>query len=338
MFDETPIIVWSEGYGWQRVTLAKIARLKGLLVGTEGSGWLLGNRESLKLAQEQVQIVIPTYPTINWKILQPTKDVFDAEQLRRVIRLWKSKGFQVILPGILPGQIGDLPDWLLNDNYSATELEEFITFYVLSVVNTALEEGVDTAVIISEPYLPRYRTNDYLYKRFGNNYKYVRLAILAIKSAHPDFKLIYNDTDNHAKTGLTTRLTKQILNENPEIDYVGIEGHLGDWVRFYDYSDIVSTLSGYTRSLIVTENDISLRGIDGNMSQKRLIQARAAYDFISAAKKAGATIFIFWGLDGNVSWLENALGQHDSYATMFDKNYQPMPYFYSICKAFLYDK
>ncbi|MGC8817763.1 MAG: endo-1,4-beta-xylanase [Candidatus Hadarchaeum sp.] len=49
-------------------------------------------------------------------------------------------------------------------------------------------------------------------------------------------------------------------------------------------------------------------------------------------------MFIFWGLDGNVSWLENALGQHDSYATMFDKNYQPMPYFYSICKAFLYDK
>ncbi len=341
-FDEstTPLMIAEQGengeWVWSEATLKNLAEEKGIQVGTEGSGWLLGNQNSLNLAHQEVEITIPTYPAINWKNLQPSKDSFDADGLRRIIQKWENNGFQVILPAILHVNPDDLPDWLINGNYSTAELEQLITNYVTQVVNVASGEGVSIGEITSEPYLPQYRTNDYFYNKFGN-YGYIRTAVLAAKKAQPDFKLIYNDTDNHSSSGLTTSLTKRILQENPEIDYVGVEGHLGDWVPFYSAQDVETTLKSYGRPIIITEHDIDLHGLSGDLAQKRLKQAQVGYDFITAAKKAGVKIFVFWGLDGNVSWLENSLGQNDSYGTMFDENGQPTPYFYSVCAALFKD-
>jgi GH35 family endo-1,4-beta-xylanase len=183
---------------------------------------------------------------------------------------------------------------------------------------------------------------DFFFDRV-HSYDYLSWAVEAAKKAQPTIQLYYNDTNNHAASGDTTILTKMIMRQYPQIDYVGVEGHIGRNIPFFTGDDIERTLVSYRRPIIVTEMDISLHGLPReDMAGLLSKQAKAGYEFISAARKAGVRIFIFWGLDDNVSWLSlpkswAGQGETDSDATMFDAAYRPRPYFYAVLAAFLQD-
>jgi GH35 family endo-1,4-beta-xylanase len=334
IFIPVTLFIYDKEADLWRLTLLRDADINDITVGTEGSGWLLSKSDSLKLAQEHVEIVIPTYPQINWKNLQPTQDKFDESKLRSIVKTWKEKGFKIILPSILSVRQTDLPDWFINGTYSDEEVNDFITNYVSQVIRISYEEGIESGIIVSEPFLPTHRTDDFFYSRF-KDYSYIRTAVLAAKQTQPKFRLIANDTDNHSNNGLTTKLTKRILLENPEIDYAGIEAHLGDWVKFPSTNDTTNTLTGYNRPLIISEHDINLTGLYGDLIQRLFEQAKQGQIFLTATRKSGVNIFIFWGLDGQVSWLKNSLGQTESYATLFDEFGNPTPYFYIVIEILL---
>ena len=321
---------------WNQLTLKDMTDKQGINVGTEGGGWLLGGGKpkSTQLAQSEVEIATPTYPSMSWKELQPSKDSpIDQEKFTKFIQEWRDLGFQLNLHPILPIFSSDLPDWLVNGNYSNAELQQYITDYVTQVVNLAAENGVNSGVIVNEAHLPGGQREDFFYSKL-NNYDYIRWAVLAAKKAQPTFKLIYNDTYNHSANGATTALTKQIIDANPEIDFVGVQGHLGDWVPlFYNKNDVTNTLLSYGKPVILTENDVNLHNQNGTNADLLMMQSKSEFEFISSARKANVKTFIFWGLDSNVSWLVNSLNETDSNATMFDASYQPRPYFYSTLAA-----
>lgn len=188
-------------------------------------------------------------------------------------------------------------------------------------------------MIVNEPYLHPYRQDDFLYKAFGNTYEYVKIiAESAREVTDGRFKLIVNDTDNHSRRGLTYNLTMNIVKIS-NADVVGVEGHLGDWVKFYPQSEVESTLSSFGRPVYITEFDVSQKGMRGD---KNFIQAQESQRFLRAALNSGVVEkIIFWGLTENSSWLEKALNQPEANPTPFIDPKTPKPLYYAILQVFL---
>ncbi|MFN3284453.1 MAG: endo-1,4-beta-xylanase, partial [Pseudothermotoga sp.] len=328
-----PLMIWDKEEGWRRVTLKTLRRLAGLNnIGTEGSGWLFGDSEASRLVSEQVDSV--TVSDFRWKDVEPIRGEFNFSSLDRQISKWASKGIQIRVQGVVDVGSWALPSWLKNGNYSREELEQIIRDHVTAVINYGKERGIREWVIIGEPYLLKYRQDDIFYRVF-QNYDYIEVAYQAAREADPSAVLIYNDTDNHTPYGLTTSLTRKIvtrLRDKKLLDAVGIEGHIGDWVRVPNENDVVNTLRSYEVPVLITEFDYNLKGVTEN---RYLEQAKVYGLFFRAALKAGVKDFTFWGLDDRNSWLEKSLHQPDADPAMFDANLNPKPAYYVINQVLL---
>lgn len=322
---------------WSAVSLKIMAKIIGINVGTEASGWLFGDKTAFNLAIEQVNKA--TISDVSWKTLQPTKNSpINFEGLDRQISLWAGTGVQLQgLSLVFPTSTYSMPNWLMNGSFNKQELSEILTNYITQVVTHGKEQGIHEWIVVNEPYLPKYRENDVFYKTFGD-YSYIQLAFEAARKADPSATLIFNDTDNHGQGGLTTALTKKIvldLKKDGLIDAVGIQAHMGDWVKVPDVNDLSKTLKSYEITIIVTEFDYNLTKIEGDESTRNKQQAIVYSNLVRAFLEMAVKNITFWGLDDKNSWLEINHISPNANPTMFDRQFKPKFAYYSTLKAML---
>jgi len=325
MVNGSPLAYRQKG-NWQSITIKMLADLQGLEIGSEP-------RITPNFYEQLNQVTGGVY----WNVIEPQqgiynfrnfdKEITDANKYGMTIR-----GHALIFPSALPA-------WLHDGSFSKDELREILVNHITKVVQYGKEKGVTEWVVVNEPYLHgSSRTDDIFYKAFGG-YEYIEIAFQAARSADSNALLIYNDTDNHSSTGITTGLTMEIvamLKQKNLVDAVGIQGHIGDWVPIYNQKDIEDTLKSYGLPVVVTEFDYNLTGVSGTEHERYEKQAQVYSDFLTAALNSNCKKFTFWGISDSDTWLLD-IGIKDGAPAIFDKNYRPKLAYYAVLKT-LFDR
>lgn len=321
---------------WEKVRMRDLGDLSGIKLGS----WFPWDSPDRVYSIYEEELHSATLDTgVYWPEVEPRQGYFDFDRLRKNAGRAQTSGYllrghALVFPSVSP-------EWLQNSNYSIEEMTQILINHVQRVVSYSQELGINEWVVVNEPYLSPYRTDDPFYRALGN-YDYITVAFQAARDANPSARLIYNDTDNHYSGGLTTSLTRQMvsrLREQGLIDAVGVQAHLGDWVPLptteRDKQDIIRTLVGYGLPVVVTELDVNLHNVSGTQEERYMLQAEVYQIFIDAALQAGVTEISFWGIDEGNSWLEVWSGQFDADATLFDRNLNPKPAYYAITQLLL---
>ena len=86
--------------------------------------------------------------------------------------------------------------------------------------------------------------------------------------------------------------------------------------------------------VFVTEMDVRISDLKGDLQSKLATQRRVYHDVISACvKEKGFTGVTFWGFTDAYSWINNQLGPDKP--LLFDEHYQPKPAYWGVMQALL---
>ena len=209
--------------------------------------------------------------------------------------------------------------------YSDEELLEILRHHVTQIVSR-YRNRIHQWVVVNEPFLRRYRENDIFYSRFA--YDYIETAFAAARSADPDALLLFNDTDNHLATSLTTELTRSIVNRlraRSLIDGVGAQMHLsGDDPP--DKQEVIDTFRSYGLPVYVTEFDVDMQNVEGSQSERMAIQALIYRDMLEACLESEVCVsFTVWGINDKHTWVEQTAGSAHPIPTPFNDELERKP-------------
>ena len=322
LINGTPLAFREKGH-WQSITIKMLADSQGLRIGSE-------NRITPDFYEQLNQMTVGIY----WSVIEPQQGVYNFDELDKSVADAKKhnmtiRGHALVFP---TSSSWTMPQWLKDNKFSKDDLRGILVEHVTKVVQHGKEKGVTEWVVVNEPYLKdSSRTDDIFYKAFGG-YEYIEIAFQAAREADPNALLIYNDTDNHSSIGMTTSLTRQIVNmlkEKKLIDAVGIQAHIGDWVPVYDPNDIEETLKSYGLPIVITEFDYNLIGVSGTEQERYEKQAKVYSDFMVAALNANCMEFTFWGISDSNTWLLD-IGITDGAPALFDTSYRPKMAYYAV--------
>ncbi|MGC9423841.1 endo-1,4-beta-xylanase [Vibrio sp.] len=344
-FDESgiPLLIAEQGkdgeWIWRNLN-SKIAADKanlnlGVLVGLYP-----GSPDFNKLQQIQKNYFNSALINVNWSNLQPNNEKIDYQAsgvdwsvnfAQRNMKGGLSLGLSLVWAA-------DAPAWLKNGNFSRDELIHIMADHIKEVM-TRYKEKVGAWVVVNEPYLPPYRTDDVFYKVIGSDY--IEIAFKAAREADPSATLIYNDTSNDVSNGLTTGHTKTIVNDLKSkglIDAVGLQMHL-DGAKPPDKQDLIATMRSYGVPVFITEFDVNMKDVRGTPEERAQKQAEIYSTVVEAAIESGVCndIFVFQVGDKYSVW-ENFPGygySPQADPTPFDDSFQPKPAYYALVKAIL---
>lgn len=329
LVNDTPL-AFRQKDDWHSITIKTLADLQGLKIGSEA-----------RITPNFYEQLNQATGSVYWSSIEPQRGIYNFDDFdKEVVDAKKHdmaiRGHALVFP---TSSSWTMPQWLKDGNFSKDELQNILVEHITKVVQRGKEIGVTEWVVVNEPYLKgSSRTDDIFYKAFGG-YEYIEIAFQAARNADPNALLIYNDTDNHSSTGMTTGLTKEIVNmlkEKNLIDAVGIQAHIGDWVPVYDTKDIEGTLKSYSVPVVITEFDYNLTGVTGTEQERYEKQAKVYSDFLVAALNADCKEFAFWGISDGKTWLFD-IGVTDGAPAIFDKSYRPKMAYYAVLRV-LFDR
>ncbi len=318
----------NDKWNWSVVTLRKLADKAGIEIGV----LLLSDQKTASIEAREFNLGILTF---GWN---------DHVDQNGTVKLrWPDAQFEVARKASMDTRFMHIvdsngtPEWV--NSFSRSELLEFTTD-VISKIMEHYGNQVSQYVVVNEPYIYPYRQEDPFYKILGSDY--ILTIFEEARKADADSLLIYNDTDNHMSSGMTTILTQKIvqsLKSKGLIDGVGVQMHLGftsELPTETDKDDIIQTLRAYGVPVHVTELDIDITDLPGSPDERYLKQAEMYRVVIESVLESNVCKDIsFWGIGDKFSWLEVALNRPNADPTLFDDNLKPKPAYYAVSSALL---
>jgi endo-1,4-beta-xylanase len=311
--------------------LRDLAELAGIEIGVL---IMPGQYQARGIEKREFNLGIATF---SWKDHMPVQGQFDLNWTDVQVSFATENGMGVrLLHLVFPA---DVPEWLQKGSFSRDELIEILRSSVSSIVEN-YKGQIHQYVVVNEPYIYPYRVNDIFYKTIGT--EYIEIAFQAARDADPTAILIYNDSGNHTSTGITTGLTREIvqrLKTKDLIDGVGLQMHL-DGSNPPNKEDVIATMRSYAVPVYVTEFDVNMKNVYGTEEERYAIQAKIYGDMLEACIESGVCkSFSVWGIGDYTSWIEMMPGyQHFSTRgdpTMYDDSWQPKPAYYAILDVLL---
>jgi endo-1,4-beta-xylanase len=315
-------------------TLRELADRAGVELGVGATGWFVEQPRFFDIVRSDFNLVVYDWG-IAWNQLEPAQGHVDHSIMSRQLAKLAQSGLEekVALRGH-PVYFPDMnPDWLMEGQYSKTELRKILQDHVREL--TAHYKGVIRQwVVVNEPHLvdrPSWRPKDVLYQGLGMDY--IEMAFEAAREADPSAMLMFNETDNHRSAGYSTRQTQAIvakLKTRGLIDGVGCQMHL-DGAAPFDAKDTAATMQSYGLPISVTEMDVDMTTVPGEREDRFAWQARIFHDVLAACLRSTVCRSIsFWGLVDKYSWLEQLRGRPNADACLLDDDFQPKPAFFAL--------
>jgi endo-1,4-beta-xylanase len=232
-----------------------------------------------------------------------------------------------------------LPGWLTRLRLSRAQMAKRLQEHVHRVVRR-YQGRIQDWVVVNEPWCPPYRPRDFFVETIGP--EYIELALEAARSADPNARLIYNDTQNHTPAGICYALTQKNLarlKARRLVDVVGLQMHL-DGKNPPRREDLVDTIQRYELPVHVTELDINMKGTGRDQRQQFGAQARIFSEVVTAVLDAGVKSITVWEIGDKWSWLVkptpgNPDVSPDAAPTLFDDQFEPKPGYQAVKSAFL---
>lgn len=177
-------------------------------------------------------------------------------------------------------------------------------------------------------------------------YDYIAEAFRAAHEADPAAALYYNDYDIEdpakPKAEGAYELVRRLKADGVPIHGMGFQMHVDprDWPSPQRIKENLERYAALGLQLEITELDVPLGELAGDLQQKLAEQARLAHDIIAACLSVPACRGItFWGISDHHSWLNLPLysaqrGRGPHLPLLFDADYRPKPMFERALAAF----
>lgn len=318
-------------------SLRELATARGLDLGVALTGWAMHDPA---LGERCRELVVKEFNTaviehgFYMSHIYPARETYDfatADDYYQfaVANGMKMRGHAIAYPGWAT------PAWAASIT-AAEEMRSVLREHVTLLM--ARYPALAELVAINEPYLAGHpvRAADPFFSALGH--EYMAVVIGAMRDANPHAVAIYNDSLNHASTGvngITTDLTRENLTYLQAAGLIDEQFRLGVQLhlRAHDLpavDDFQSTVSGYAETfgcqVIVTEFDVDMSGVSGTKAERAARHARITGDFLRAYLNAEVgRSFTVWGIGDAFSYHERELGKVDADPTLYDDALQAKP-------------
>ncbi len=319
---------------------------KGLVYGAAGRYPVLSTDTEFaaRFAQE-CGILVPEWE-LKWGALRPSPDRFDFSQADWLAEFARQHRMQFRGHTLVWHEA--LPTWF-EATINASNAEQFLTNHIHTVVkhyagkvqswdvvNEAIDVTSGSNNLRKTPWL-----------RFLGP-SYIDLAFRTAAEADPNALLVYNDygveydtDEDEQKRTAILKLLENLKSRGVPVGALGVQAHLeGSETRFNPgkLKNFLSTVASFGLKILVTELDVSDRGLPLNLDQRDRAVAAAYEDFLSVALQEPAVIAVLtWGLSDRYTWLSE-YAQRDDRASVrtlpFDRNLDRKLAWNAIARAF----
>lgn len=224
-----------------------------------------------------------------------------------------------------------LPKWV-NKEMSSDELNQAVQDHIRSEVGR-FKGRVYAWDVVNEAVDPNGKglQNTIFIEKLGEDY--IAEAYRLAHETDPDALLFYNDYGAegvNAKSDRVYDLVKGLLGKGVPIHGVGLQMHVKAW----DYPNPQSIVANIRRlaalglTVNISEMDVRIKDLPGDLSSKLQIQGKVYHDIISACVQEPGFIGVtFWGFTDAHSWISN------DKPLLFDEDYHPKPAYWGVMQA-----
>jgi GH35 family endo-1,4-beta-xylanase len=336
---EIPLVIGineNQRWQWNKATLRRLSELGGFTFGA----FLGGNGEAVRFYNQIFDLQNEHFNLsgiwVGMTSLHPRENNFDPFSSFTKIEIQRSNraGKRVLVHPVVWGQ--DIPSWVMAIKEKGqlwSAFREHVTTIADFISKTNIVDA-PIVIVVNEA-----NWNDFWYQRLG--IEYVSEAFRIMRQHLPNAVLIYNDFDNHTRTGSRYQWTKQIislLQSDGLIDGIGIE-FIIDGANPPRPDDVIQAMKSYGMPIYVTEFNVLMGNVAGNRSQKLRRQAEIYYTLTKAALLSGVCkAFVDFQTGDRFSiWVQPdfAYGNPNNMPTPFDDNLNPKLAYYTQMRALI---
>jgi endo-1,4-beta-xylanase len=258
---------------------------------------------------------------LKWGTLRPSPDRFDFAQADWLADFARTHAMQFRGHTLLWHE--DLPPWF-DSTVNASNAEQFLTNHIQTVVKHYAGriqswDVVNEAIQVTGDHANNLRKTPWL-KFLGADY--IELAFKLAAEADPNALLVYNDygteydtIEGESRRTAILQLLKTLKSKGAPVQALGIQAHLsGSETRFNPakFKAFLSAVASLGLKILVTELDVSDRGLPLDIGQRDQTVAAAYEDFLSVALQEPAVIAVLtWGLSDRYTWLSEYAQRDD---------------------------
>lgn len=177
--------------------------------------------------------------------------------------------------------------------------------------------------------------NSLFAERLGD--EYIAEAFRMAHEADPQAMLIYNDYGAEgmgAKSEGVFRLVEGLIDKKVPIHGVGLQMHIEaqNHPPVADIAANVRRLTGLGLKVNISEMDVRIRGLTGELPARLEKQRQVYHDIIAACIEIKGFMGVtFWGFSDAASWVDSFFGPDDP--LLFDDEYKMKPAYYGVNEA-----
>ncbi|WP_243744729.1 endo-1,4-beta-xylanase [Streptomyces hainanensis] len=324
---ETPS---ANGPAVQAATLREAAAAQGRFVGTAIADGKLSNTTYTNIARTEFDSVTAEN-VMKWDTLEPSRNSFNYAPGDRLVNFAQANDQQIY--GHTLVWHSQLPSWVTNGGFNATELNSVMTNHITNVV-THYRDSIEYWDVVNEVFNEDGTLRGSVFQNtIGQGY--IANAFRAARAADPDAKLCINDYNvegTNAKSNGLYNLVSSLLNQGVPIDCVGLQSH-------FILDQIPSTLQANMQRFAnlglevnITELDIrmTLPADSAKLSRQATQYASVVGTCLAVANCGGITV---WGFGDVDSWIPGVFDGQGA-ACLYDNNYAPKPAYNAMLTAF----
>ncbi|WP_243741082.1 endo-1,4-beta-xylanase [Streptomyces sp. 8K308] len=320
----------SESPAASAATLREAAAAQGRFIGTAIADGKLSNTTYTNIARTEFDSVTAEN-VMKWDTLEPSRNSFNYAPGDRLVNFAQANDQQVY--GHTLVWHSQLPSWVSNGGFSATELNSIMTNHITNVV-THYRDSVEYWDVVNEVFNEDGTLRGSVFQNtIGQSY--IANAFRAARAADPDAKLCINDYNiegTNAKSNGLYNLVSSLLSQGVPIDCVGFQSH-------FILDQIPSTLQANLQRFANLGLEVNITELDIRMTtpsdSTRLARQATQYagvvqTCLAISNCGGITV---WGFSDADSWIPGVFDGQGA-ACLYDANYVAKPAFNAVLTAF----
>jgi endo-1,4-beta-xylanase len=309
--------------GVRQASLRTAGKAAGLLVGAATFPAALQEERYAKALAREFNFITPENE-MKWEAIHPEPDKWNFGPADTLVKFAQKHGMKV--KGHCLVWHAALPKWV-NAQMTPEELRGAVRKHILGEVGhykgkvyawDVVNEAVDDKEGLRK---------SLFFDKLGEGYiaEVFRLA----HEADPKALLIYNEYGAEGLGGKSDRvyeLVKKLKADGVPIGGVGLQMHISakGYPKPADIAANVQRLAALGLKVNISEMDVRIREVKGELSERLELQRKVYNDVIAACiQEKGFMGVTFWGFTDAHSWVDHYFGADDP--LLFDEGYKPKP-------------
>jgi endo-1,4-beta-xylanase len=307
-------------------TLGQLAAAKGKYFGSATDNPELTDTAYTAILGTEFNQITPGN-SMKWDTIEPTQGTFDYTKGDAVVAF--AQAHDQIVRGHTLVWHSQLPAWVTNGNFSATDLDAIMKNHITNEA-THYKGQVFAWDVVNEPFNDdgTYRTSVF-YNTLGIDY--IAKALTYARAADPTAKLYLNDYNIDglgAKSDAMYTLAKDLLAQGVPLDGIGIQGHLA--IQYGFPTDVQANFQRFADlglDVAITELDVrmTLPRTDAQDTTQATYYTNMITACMNVTRCAGITI---WDYTDKYSWIPSVFTGQGA-ALPWDENLTPKPHLYN---------